>query len=57
MDRQSERDIEKQWKNWEKERDEELKRRGGRGEACLSGVDVVGGLSEEVSAVEQIEAD
>lgn len=26
MDRQSERDTERQWKNWEKERDKELKR-------------------------------
>lgn len=34
----------------EKERDEELKGWRG-GEACLSGADVLGGLSEEVSAV------
>lgn len=44
-------------KNWEKERDKELKRGRVGGEACLSGADVLGGLSEEVSAVEQIAAD
>lgn len=30
MDRQSERDTPRQWKNWEKERDKELKRERGR---------------------------
>lgn len=46
----------RQWKKCGgRKSDEELK--AGWGEACLSGAHVLGGLSEEVSAVGQIEAD
>lgn len=51
MDRQSEDDTGKQWKNWEKAKAKELKTE--REKACLGGASILGGLSKEVSALER----
>lgn len=51
MDRLSGREMRSQWKNWEKGKDKELKRERERErDACLPGVNILGGLSKKVRA-------